>query len=246
MLVSSCILVLFLTKNSIITGYPLFPTQTFGLTNLDFAVPQNVISFYFNETKLFGFFVSSQEYQSSSAFQIALKWLFAPKIDGFINLFSILILVISPVFIYKFLHRKSIWILYIVIVLQMVLLFISSPQFRFFIHLIVFLSFIIFSTLFNSKRFILQLNYLSIILLATIVFLPLSFKTFTQNKFLTQNSNFNIQNSIFPHSNSKFSSTFTKIKKGNLNYNSTCKQRFFLGKRRWKFALCKPRPTQLF
>ncbi len=228
-IISISILFLFLIRNIIITGYPLFPTTFFINNSLDFAVPENLVKFYFNETKYYGFFLSSQEYHSFSNYQKFIKWLSMSKIDGFFNIFSITVLIITPCFIYKFINKKSFWTLYFIVIIQMIVLFFSSPQFRFFIHLILFLSFIIFASLFYKKSTILLFNYLSILLIIIILFFPISYKSLTQNKLISKNSNFSINNLVFPHNNSKVKNTYQKIKIGNLNYNSPINNDFFWG-----------------
>ena len=228
-IISIIILGLFVLKNIIITGYPLFPTTLFATNLVNFAVPESLVKSYFNETKLCGFFLTSQEFHSLSNFQKFVKWLFMPKIDGFFNLFSFLILIISPLLIYKFLNRKAIWIIYFIIIFQMIVLFFSSPQFRFFIHFILFLSFIVFASIFYKKSTLLIFNYLSIFLIMVILFVPISYKSLTQNKLISKNSNFSINNLFIPYSNSKVENKYEQIKKGNLNYNSPKNNYFFWG-----------------
>lgn len=228
-LFSLIVLILFLVKNIILTGYPLFPSILFGNNSLNYEVPKKLMDFYFTKSMLYEFFLTTEELNSLTNFQIFLKWITMSRIDGIINLISILILFISPLFIYKFLNKKSIWILYFTVIFQMIILFLSSPQFRFFIHLILFLSFIILASLFYKKNIILLFNYLSILLLIIILFFPISYKSLTQNNLISKNSNFSINNLVFPHDNSKVKNTYKKIVKGNLHYNSPINNDFFWG-----------------
>ncbi|WP_395053009.1 LIC_10190 family membrane protein [Flavobacterium sp.] len=228
-LFSLIVLILFLVKNIILTGYPLFPTTLFANDSLNYEVPKNLMAFYFNKSMLYEFFLTTEELNSLTNFQIFLKWIGMSRLDGIINLSSLLILFISPLFIYKLINKKSIWILYFIIIFQMIVLFFSSPQFRFFIHLILFLSFIIFASLFYKKSTILQFNYLSILMIIIILFFPISYKSLTQNKLISKNSIFLINNLVFPHDNSKVKNTYQKIKIGNLIYNSPINNDFFWG-----------------
>ena len=228
-LLSFGVLLLFVIKNTVVSGFPLFPMTTFGFSNLDFAVPKNVLTFYLNEIKATGFYISSPEFENSSTFQLLYKWLFSSKIDGIINIISITIFCISPLFIYKNFNKKSVWILYFTILLQMFLLFLSSPQYRFFIHLTLFLGLIMVLNLFSNKKIIFISNAISIVIIAFLLFIPINFNKLTSNKLLATNNTFSIKNSLIPASNSKFENKYQLLKIGNLNYNSPINHPFFWG-----------------
>lgn len=228
-LLSFGVLLLFVIKNIVVSGFPLFPMTTFGFSNLDFAVPENVLTFYLNEIKATGFYINSSEFENSSTFQLLYKWLFSSKIDGIINIISITIFCISPLFIYRNFNKKSIWILYFTILLQMFLLFLSSPQYRFFIHLTLFLGLIMVLNLFSNKKIIFISNTISIVIIAFLLFTPINFNKLTSNKLLAKNNTFSIKNSIIPASNSKFENEYQLVKIGNLNYNSPINHSFFWG-----------------
>lgn len=223
------VLLLFVIKNTIVSGFPLFPMTTFGLTNLGFAVPENILSFYLSGIKATGFYISSTEFQNLTANQLFYKWLFSSKIDGIINISSILIFLISPIFINKYFNKKAVWIIYFTIISQMTLLFFSSPQYRFFIHLSLFLGLLIFTSLFSGKKLVLFINTISILFLIVLLFIPINFNRLTSNKLLAENNTFAIKNIVFPEANSKFETQYQSLQKGNLNYNSPINYTFFWG-----------------
>jgi hypothetical protein len=68
---------------------------------------------------------------------------------------------------------------------------------------------------------------LSGVALVVLLFVPLSFIGLTQNKSLSENTTFEIENCIIPKSNSKLNSKFVKTAKGNLNYNTPVDYPFF-------------------
>lgn len=226
---SFAVLILFIVKNTIVSGYPLFPMTTFGFSNLDFKVPENVLTFYLNEIKATGFYVPHTEFQNLSAIQLFYKWFFSSKIDGLINIISILIFFISPIFIYRNFNKKAIWIIYFNILLQMILLFLNSPQYRFFIHLSFFSGLIIVLNLFSNEKIIIISNSFSILIIAYLLFIPINFKQLTSNKLLAENTTFSIKNFVIPESNSKFKNEYKSVQIGNLIYNSPINHPFFWG-----------------
>ena len=219
-------LILFVTKNAIISGLPLFPLIYFRLP-VDFAVPLSSAEFYFNSGKMCMFFVTPQEYQSMSFLQIALRWLFASKISGLINVSTVLILLMSPIFIYKFHHKKALWLIYGVSVIEFALLLLSSPVYRYFIYLTLFWGFFIVVCLIQNQKFISGVYIISVLATAFVLFFPLNFEGLTQNKLISQNSPFSFKNVIFPHKNSKLQTAYKVVQNRNLKYNAPVQSEFF-------------------
>jgi hypothetical protein len=226
-ILSLLVLIFFLIKNTIITGYPLYPTQLFSSANFDFKVPKALISFYFDETKLYGFYSTKAEFNSMNLFQILIKWLTFNTINSIFNILNVLLVFISSYFIYRYFNQKKYWILYFVMVFQFGLLLFTSPQFRFFIQFLLFFSLLILVCFVNSKRSILILLFGSSIIVAFLVLVPINYSGLTSNKLITENSHFTISEIVFPHPNSKLSNHFYKRKIGNLEYNSPDKNSYF-------------------
>ncbi len=61
---------LFIIKNTILLGYPLFPLRFTLFSSENYAVPNEIIQFYFSREGLYRFFVSSNELQSMNVLQI--------------------------------------------------------------------------------------------------------------------------------------------------------------------------------
>lgn len=226
-ILSVLVLALFIIKNTIITGYPLYPTQLFSSANFDFKVPKALISFYFDETKLYGFYSTKAEFNSMNLFQILIKWLTFNTINSIFNMLNVLLVFISSYFIYRYFNQKKYWILYFVMVFQFGLLLFTSPQFRFFIQFLLFFSLLILVCFVNSKRSILILLFGSSIIVAFLVLVPINYFGLTSNKLISENSYFTISEILFPHRNSKLSNHFYKRKIGNLEYNSPDKNSYF-------------------
>lgn len=219
---------LFIIKNSLLTGYPLFPFTRLELDS-NHIIPRNVISYFFSEQMRYNYFISENELNQLSFSQIAIKWLLSSKINAIFNGLTILIVAASPIFISKYFNKKSVWIVYFVILFQLLILLFTSPQYRFFIHLTLFFSFFIFACWFANKKLIFASYYLSIALIVLVLFFPISYKSLTQNKLISKNSRFSITNVLYPHNNSKWTTSFEIIKKGNLKFNSPTNNYFFWG-----------------
>ncbi len=219
-------LILFVTKNAIISGLPLFPLTHFRLP-VDFSVPLSSAEFYFNSGKMCMFFVTAEEYQSMHFLQIALRWLFASKISGLINVSTVLVLLMSPIFIYKFHHKKALWLIYSVSLIEFILLLLSSPVYRYFIYLTLFWGFFIVICLVQNQKLISGVYAISVLATAFVLFFPLNFDGLTQNKLISQNSSFSFKNIVFPHKNSKLQTTFTVVQNGNLKYYTPVQSAFF-------------------
>jgi len=226
-LLASIILLLFVTKNIIICGSPIFPSKLLESLTTDYAIPDSIESFYYDQLKYYGYFVDLQQYNSMSAFDLFLRWLSLPKLNGLFNKISIVLLLITPFFIYKFKNKKAAWILYTLMVLQLIILFATSPQYRFFMNFILFFSLFCFICLFQNKRIVNAVLLLSLVPTLVILFLPVNLNRFSNYKFMMELSNFSTKNIVFPYENTKNDTTFEVIQLGNLKYNSPIKNDFF-------------------
>ncbi len=227
--VAILVLGLFITKNMIVCGSPVFPSRLFKATTLDFAIPEAMERFYHHELKLYGYFVTAEQYESMSALQLFKQWLSLPKLNGLFNKLAILLIVVSPVFIYRFYNKKAFWVLYGVMVIQLAILFASSPQYRFFMNFILFFSLFCFSCIFYRKNLVAGLLYLSLLPVLVILYMPVDLNRFSNYKFMQRISNFSAHNYIYPYKNTKYDSGFEKVSDGNLTYNSPVYNAFFWG-----------------
>jgi hypothetical protein len=150
-------------------------------------------------------------------------------IDAFFNFATLFILLISPIVIYKFRNEKSFWVLYLITGIQMIIMILTSPQYRYFIHFILIFLLLFLSILLKNKRFILILFLLSNIFIAAVLIFPFHFKSSSNNVFISKNSTIELKNICFPEPNSNNLTKFNKIKKGNLTYNTPIENSFFWG-----------------
>lgn len=228
-ILSLLILALFLIKNTILTGYPLYPTQILSGANFDFKVPKDLVSFFFNGSARFGFYVTEEDFNSTTYLDIFVKWLFISNMNVLFFLMSVLLVILCCYFIYKFYNKKVYWLLYSVFLFQFGFLLFTSPQYRFFIHFLLFFGILIFVCFVYSKKTILFLLFGSTFMVTILVIIPLNFSALTTNKHLSKNSRFSISEIIFPHENTKNNTKFQQVKSGNLMFYSPIDNSFFWG-----------------
>lgn len=226
-LISVLVLVLFVTKNMIICGSPIFPSKLFAFLTTDYAIPDSIENFYYDQLKYYGYFVDLPQYQSMSAFDLFVRWLTLPKLNGLFNKLSVLLLLISPFFIYKFQNKKAVWILYLLMILQLIILFATSPQYRFFMNFILFFWLFSLACLVRKKIVIHTLLLISLVPTLFILFVPVNLNRFSNYKFMMELSNFSTKNIVFPYVNTKNTTSFEVIQLGNLKYNSPIQNDFF-------------------
>ncbi|MEN0007633.1 LIC_10190 family membrane protein [Flavobacterium nitrogenifigens] len=217
---------LFIIKNMIICGSPIFPSKINSFT-ADYAIPNVIQDFYYDQVKYYGFFVSAAQYNKMTLAELFLHWLTMPKLHGLFNKISVFLILIIPFFIYKYQNKKALWILYFVMVLQLLLLGLTSPQYRFFMNFILFFSLFCFTCVFYRKNAIQYFLIASLVPTFIVLFFSVNLNGFSSHKFMLKISNFSIKNSVFPYQNSKSSTTFESIQLGNLKYNSPVKNDFF-------------------
>jgi hypothetical protein len=228
-ILSLLILSLMILKNTIITGYPLYPTQIFSGTNFDFKVSKDVVSYFFNGSARFGFYTTQDDFNSMTYLDIFVKWLFVNNINVLFFLMSVLLVILCCYFINKFYNKKVFWLLYSVFLFQFGFLLFTSPQYRFFIHFLLFFGFLIFVCFVYSKKTVLFLLFGSTFIVTILVIIPLNYSVLTSNKHLSKNSRFSISEIIFPHKNTKNTTSFEQVKSGNLKFNSPIDNSFFWG-----------------
>jgi hypothetical protein len=214
---------LFFIKNLIICGAPVFPSKNFSSLITEYAIPNSIQTFYYDQLKYYGYFgylLSGEEYNSMSVFNLFLTWLTMPKLNGLFNKISILLILALPFLIYKFQNKKSFWILYFLMLFQMLLLFATSPQYRFFMNFILFFGVFCLICFVQNKKIINALLVLSLLPTMIALFFPLNLNQFSNHKFMMKISNFSTHNIISPYKNTKYDIVFTPVKLGNFTYNS--------------------------
>ncbi|WP_291117367.1 LIC_10190 family membrane protein [Flavobacterium sp. UBA6135] len=223
------VLALFLLKNIIITGTPVFPLTARLFYSFEHVIPEKIVYAYYMELKTsYGFYVTAEEYKSMNAYQLFVQWLSMPKLNGLFNKISIILLVVCPFLILRMKRLRNYGILYLIMVIHLMILLVTSPQYRFHLNFVLFFSLFCLAIAFHEKIKIIYFGLIASGLVTLLVLIvPLDFNAFSSNKFLLKNSTFNIENIIIPHPKTKLMTEHETYTLGNLTYHSPIKNEFF-------------------
>lgn len=224
--IGSLVLLLFVLKNIILSGYPLFPLLCFRLGNLDYTVPSIIMDFFFNKNMLNSFYIDSAAYTTTSLGELPKYYFLRNGIAGFIGLASLMILLITPFVILKRRIRGA-WTIYFGFIILAVLLASSSPQYRFYIYFTLFFILLIASEWITNHKLIMRLTSISLFVVAVLVFIPMSFGSLTANTFLAENSTFHFKDIAIPEPNTKWNQEFKGSSVGNMMYQTPVDDSFF-------------------
>lgn len=214
---------LWMGKNYIISGFPLFPSTIIDPKNAAWKIPPSITKLYADELKLYSFYVTKETYDRLNAWQLFMRWLTLPKADGIFNKLTTAVTILSPFFIYRFKNRQRYTILYFVFLLSVVLLFATSPQYRFFMGYTLFFGQLIVEGVISNKRVITAVLALSVAVTAFTVLVPFSL---TSKSRLTR-STFSVNNAMVPHKNSRLPYSFYKTQMDGFEYYAPADTTYF-------------------
>lgn len=227
-LLSGIAFILFVVKNSIISGYPLYPIASFRLTDADWMLPLALQEYLVETTKHYAFFLTPEAYENTTLIQRIIHWLKLPKLHGLFNMAMCGVLLIFPLCIRKIRFKKPLYVLYTVSILQLLFLWLTSPQYRFFLGFFMLLSLTLL-TVFIKKENIIKIGLtLATMAIAVPLFIPFNINALTKNKFQLSLSVFSPDYLIQPHPQTKYTqATYTKHQEGNLELNVPTNIDFF-------------------
>jgi hypothetical protein len=226
-LIGSLVLILFVLKNTMLTGYPLFPLLCFRIDGFDYTVPAIVMEFFFSKSMLHSFYVPYGYFDSWSTLEIVRFYFLNNGMTGYIGMASVVLLLIMPVVIIVKRLAKRIWVIYAAFIIMAVLLCFSSPQYRFYVYFSLFFLLLLLSLSISNRKAIFGLFAISMVLTGILVFVPMSFSTLTENKLLGQNSTFNLKNIAIPEPNSKWAQEYRGGSVGNMHFHAPIDNSFF-------------------
>ncbi|WOD42585.1 LIC_10190 family membrane protein [Hwangdonia lutea] len=222
---SMTVLGLFIAKNIVISGYLFYPISQIDIVNFDWKVPKELLKFYKLGTYLEG--MSNIDVSQLSFFETVKVWLTLPKLDGLFNKAFVILLIVFPWVIYKNKDKSSLLIIYILAILQLILLWFTSPQYRFFFVFVAFLAIQLFVTFIQSKKVGLYMVSFAVILSAIPFFIPINLNAFTNNNFAMGLHTFQLKNIIIPEENSKTDTKFAKHVIDDFEFYSPSEDAFF-------------------
>ena len=118
-------------------------------------------------------------------------------------------------------------VIYVLAVLQLIILWFTSPQYRFFFVFVSFLAIQVLVTIVKNKKNVLYLVYVSIILGAIPVFVNINLNAFTNNNFAMDLNTFELKNVIIPKENTKTKTKFTEQNIADFEFYSPSEDVFF-------------------
>ncbi|WP_333879054.1 LIC_10190 family membrane protein [Flavobacterium sp.] len=219
-LLAGLVLFLWVIKNTILTGYPFYPLTFLPYSEADYVVPKDILSYFFSHDMMHSFYIPFGTLEKASLSDMLKHYFLLNGIDSVIGCTTLLLLISTPFIIKKYYPKQGLQNLYWMFVVLLVLLILSSPQYRFYVFFTIFLGLLVLAVLLSKEKIILTVIGLSCVGCVVLVFIPMSFSSLTRNTMLMQNSTFEIENMIFPKPNSKYKSIYTAEIKGNIHYNA--------------------------
>lgn len=214
-------LVSFLARNFIISGYPFYPlTLGSELFEVDWKSSYSVHKLFFQLVQMKGFeFIYWEDFESINLLEKFLIWIQLPGIKGLMNKMILISLLIAPFFLYK--RSETKWVLLFCVV-QFVFFFISSPQYRFFLPVLLSIGMYVTAILFQRKRKILQLIvFLNLVVVSFLGIYGADFFFISKNRKMSKFEAFEFSQILIPKGNSQFTNiTYSKVSTGNLDFYS--------------------------
>ncbi len=228
-IIGSLTLLLFIIKNIIITGNALYPLAGIKNLNASWSLPEAVTTYLENYSKASSFGLTYEAYENASKLELIKNWLSMPKLHGILNKSMILLSIIFPMVIWKFKSKKALFQIYGLSLLNLIILFSTSPQYRFFFPFLMFYVLVLASLFLRRKSLI--MSTMIVILISTTIplFHSMDNSNLTNTKYHEASSTFSLNYSIFPSKNTRFGKNFETISVGNLQLNAPTEIDFFWG-----------------
>jgi hypothetical protein len=222
--------VLWMAKNTILTGYPLF-SMIFIHFSCDWIVPEKLVN-VFNYSIKNHEFTSVSNFKNLSVLEKFYIWVQFGGINRIFNVGILLLFLVAPFtkMIRTFFEYK---VMYLLLLIHFVVVFLLSPQFRFFLAEFIFLTVLVFSDILNKLKVNYQIVkatlFISVMLPVISIYL-IDLKSLTKNKHNQEFEKISFSQIFIPEKNSKYSEIeFEKIKEENLDYYSPKDNFFFYG-----------------
>ncbi|MBE99028.1 hypothetical protein [Flavobacterium coralii] len=222
--VGMSVFVLWTIKNIIVSGYPLYPLTMLSV-DADWKVPAEILT-AINTT------ADKNVYGTAAGAGIGEKltsWFTLPGIKGLLHKATVLLLVIMPFFKTIRLH-PTYRLAYSAILAQFAILLLISPQFRFFLPVVVFLLLIIAHQLYKAikKPLFYKIAVSAGALAAVILITNINYGGVTNNRFHQASAGFRFSQLYIPEPVTRYPDIgYNKLKSGNMEYYSPS-QNFFL------------------
>lgn len=218
----------FIIKNIVITGYPFYPLS-FGheLINFDWKLNINLQEIFYQWTSMYGWQINNwEEFNKLNFINKFWIWLNLPRLNGLLNKLIVLFLLLYPFLNYK---KKEMPYLYSYFLIQFIVFYFTSPQYRFFLPVLLSIVLLISSDLFHKrKNLIKSLFVLNLILLTLLGVVGLNFEDITNNNIMSMKHSIIPSQVIYPRSITQFEDLeFIEHEIQNFKYFSPSKDSLF-------------------
>src|SRR5690606_35625176 len=206
---TGALFVLFLLKNAVVSGYPLYPLTAFRL-DAAHSVPEDIGAYFFGANAHLVYGISAQEFNDASIVHLLKIWLSQPSPDGWLNFHALL----APLGFLLFSLAKPKWRLCAILFgVQLVLLLLSGPHFRFALHWSLFATAALATLWF--MRFPRTISALLFLSLFTALGLQWYIDEQPDQRRIALGERL-----VLPHDNSRLRPQVQQSQRGNLHYNA--------------------------
>ncbi len=196
---------LFCIKNVIVSGYPIYPLSVFAFQDVDWFLPLELLDYIVESTNSFGFYLSAEDYVLKNNFELFFIWIGMSGLHGYFNMFWIFLLVVFPVIMFFQKNQRHMFLIYAVSVTQFIILWFTSPQYRFYLGYLMILSLIILALLLNKRMVLIRISLVfSAFTIIITTFFTLNLTDLTENKSHSILDSFDSKFLLVPHANSKY------------------------------------------
>lgn len=218
---------LFIIKNLILTGTILYPLH--GIIETSWSLPETITEYISNYSKASTYNLTIDNYNTASKIDLFKHWLLLPKLDGIINKLMLLILLIFPLVILKSKYKKAFFFIYSITIINLIIIFNFSPQYRFFFPFLMVLLLITSAQILKSHKLMYLIQTGALVLICVPLLYPINNSNLTNTTYHTESSTFRFSYTFFPYKNTKYSSKYETVTVGNLKLNAPTEIDFFWG-----------------
>lgn len=205
--------VIWIIKNMIITGYPLFPLHLIDF-NFDWKLPIETMNYMYKNINNLGYAENASIYENYNIVEKLNFWIRLNGMNRFFNIGILCLITLIP-FTKLFKSNSKFKVIYCIAIIHFVFLLFNSPQYRFFLATFIFFGNLI---LFEFLSYVKFTNKNSILITSLILMLVCLLFDIKSN---SKTSIFNYCQIIRPESNSKYEDTkYIKKNIGNFYFYS--------------------------
>ncbi len=215
---------LFISKNLIVTGLPFYPLTFWSPWEFAWSLPAKIAAVVPNQAYL----MTINEVQEQTLAGLFSRWFFLPGIDGFLNKVVVVCYSIATMFLVFTKKRIALKLLVILLLLQGLILALTSPQIRFFLNILAPVMMLIFINIFKPNQLIVKYGMVICVVIGIgIAIYHVGNSQVDQSK--VTNNSLSVFILIEPFPRSIYSKNHKRIELQQFYYNNRVADGFFFG-----------------